>query len=122
MYGGERSAAAEPPDRAEPGEGGEEVDEDSEPIADVCQLCLQSHYWVVLPMEGEKNSQLPARTGPTITAMPDGRGLVFGKSLTPSSLLQIHFLPLNLTTRAAVQPFGWLAHGGREALPAGDYD
>ena len=86
MYGGERSAAAEPPDGAELGEEGEEDDEDSEPIADVCQLCLQSHYWVVLPMEGETNSQLPARTGPTITAMPDGRGLVFGKSfMHPSS-------------------------------------
>ena len=86
VYGGERSAAAEPPDGAELGEGGEDDDEDSEPIADVCQLCLQSHYWVVLPMEGEKNSQLPARTGPSITAMPDGRGLVFGESSAhPSS-------------------------------------
>ena len=75
VYGGERSAAEGP----QGGEGEEDDDGDSEPIADVCQLCPQSHYWVILPMEGERNSRLPARTGPSLTAMPDGRGLVFGE-------------------------------------------
>jgi len=80
VYGGER-VAGEEAGRPEAQADDEEDDDDdgSEPISDVCQLCPQSHYWVVLPMEGEKNSRLPARTGPTITAMPDGRGLVFGE-------------------------------------------
>ena len=120
VYGGERSAAAEPPDRAEPGEGGEDDEEDSEPIADVCQLCLQSHYWVVLPMEGEKNSQLPARTGPSITAMPDGRGLVFGESST--HLFKMHLLPLKLTTRRCSRTPGlsclWVETGHPSCWPA----
>ena len=117
VYGGERSAAAEPPDGAELGEGGEDDDEDSEPIADVCQLCLQSHYWVVLPMEGETNSQLPARTGPTITAMPDGRGLVFGKSLFPP---QMH--SIKITTQRCSPTAGsacpWVETGHPSCLPA----
>ena len=106
VYGGERSAAVEPRDGAELGEEGADDDEDSEPIADVCQLCLQSHYWVVLPMEGETNSQLPARTGPTITAMPDGRGLVFGKSSAHPS--RMHLLPLK-NTRQCCSPTPGLA-------------
>ena len=79
VYGGEKGAA-EKADRpeAQADDREDDDDEDSEPISDVCQLCPQSHYWVILPMEGERNSRLPARTGSTMTAMPDGRGLVFG--------------------------------------------
>ena len=82
VYGGEKGAA-EKADRTRQRRKRmmkkDDDDEDSEPISDVCQLCPQSHYWVILPMEGERNSRLPARTGSTMTAMPDGRGLVFGE-------------------------------------------
>lgn len=79
VYGGEKGGP-EKADRpeAQVDDSTDDDDEDSEPISDVCQLCPQSHYWVILPMEGERNSKLPARTGSTMTAMPDGRGLVFG--------------------------------------------
>ena len=80
VYGGERGAAEKPARAAGGLEDDEDDDEEGEPISDVCQLSAQSHYWIVLPMEGETRARLPARTGPTITAMPDGRGLVFGKA------------------------------------------
>lgn len=82
MYGGERGVGEKvdrPEAQANENEERDDEDDDAEPISDVCQLDVQSTYWVILPMEGETKTPLPARTGPTITAMPDGRGLVFGR-------------------------------------------
>ena len=82
VYGGERGVwekVDRPEAQANENEERDDEDDDAEPISDVCQLDVQSNYWVILPMEGETKTPLPARTGPTITAMPDGRGLVFGR-------------------------------------------
>jgi hypothetical protein len=108
VYGGERGVGAKvdrPEAQADENEEGDDEDDDAEPVSDVCQLDLQLHYWVILPMEGETKTPLPARTGPTITAMPDGRGLVFGE---PARWLGI--LKLNPLIRR-MRPMMWLCLG-----------
>ncbi|BDA42375.1 probable acyl-CoA-binding domain-containing protein 5 at C-terminar half [Coccomyxa sp. Obi] len=75
VYGGERSSSAARADGAEP----DEDDDECEPIADVCTLDALAHFWVTLPMDGTGGGDaIPARAGATMTALPDGRGFVFG--------------------------------------------